>query len=290
MDRRRFLALFGTSGVGAVGGAAFATRASVGATDDDPRLEQADLPDNGSHRVIWSVDTAEPLASLTFDDGPDPEFTPAVLDVLDRYRVRATFFMMGWNASTHADLARAVVDAGHEVANHTWTHRNLAFASPEQTLEEIHQGAKTIEDVTGARPRWFRPPRGQVSGFSIRHAAMLDTHTVIWSVTRGVPGAGTPRRVRHHLARNLGRGDIVGLHDGLGRGTFNPDRDFTQDLRIRRQIELEALPGVVEDALDRGLRLGTVSDLLAVEQPTATTPTPVDPDQVDAPADGGADR
>lgn len=270
MDRRRFLGLFGMAGVGVAGvgaasAGAFATqtvaRVPFAVTGEQDRREQPDLPNRGTHRVIWAVETAEPLASLTFDDGPDPEFTPAILDVLRRYDVRATFFMMGWNARRNPELATAVVDAGHDIGNHTWTHLNPTLVSPDEAVEEMHRGAREIEAVTGVRPQWFRPPRGQLSGFSIRQAAMLGTDTVLWSA---VPRGSTPQEVRDELAE-FGPGDIVDLHDGLGRGTFNPGRDFTQKLRVRRHAEVEALPAVIEDALGRGLRLGTLSELLAVE-------------------------
>jgi peptidoglycan-N-acetylglucosamine deacetylase len=280
MDRRRFLALAGVLGSGAAGGAAaVATQAitgtSVGASGDGsdaPEItEQPDLPNRGDHRIVWSIDTDEPVATLTFDDGPDPEFTVEVLDVLARYDVRSTFFMMGWNATTHTELARAVVDAGHEIGNHTWDHQNLAFTTGEETFEQIHRGQDAIEQVTGVTPRWFRPPRGQLSGFTIRHATMAGLDTAIWSVTRGIPGAGTVAEVRQHLAQHVGPGDIVNLHDGLGRGTFNPGRQFTEDLRVRRQVEIAALPGVIEDALERGLRLTTLSEVVAAERPVDAT-------------------
>lgn len=284
VDRRRFLALLGIAGTGgaaatfasqtvgsaAAGGTATATAA------DEVLQEQPQLPERGSHRVIWAIDTDEPVASLTFDDGPDPEFTPQILDILGRYDVRSTFFMMGWNVKQHPDLAKRVIDAGHEVGNHTWSHHNLAFATPEDTVEQMNRGAAAIEEVTGVRPLWFRPPRGQLSGFTIRQAAVLGTDTVIWSVERGAPSSAPAADVRRHLGQHVGVGDIVDLHDGLGRGTFNPARRFTDDLRHRREVEIEALPGVIEDALERGLTLGTVSDLVAVERvparPTGTPP------------------
>ena len=277
----------GAAAVGAAGANAMGDTSSAGA-NEDPRREQDDTPNAGSHRVIWNVETTEPVASLTFDDGPDPEYTPAILDVLARYGVKATFFMMGWNATVNDDLARRVVDAGHEIGNHTWSHQNLAFTSPEDTFEEMHRAADALEEVTGSRPKFFRPPRGQLSGFSIRHATMLGNDTVIWSVTPGDVSKGAPTDVRRHLAERIGPGDIVDLHDGLGRGTFNPGRQFTDYLRGLRDVELAALPGVIEDAFDRGLRLGTVSDLLAVEAPHSVPPAPVRPAAVAAPSNGGA--
>lgn len=95
----------------------------------------------GQQRLIWSVSTAEPLAALTFDDGPDPELTPRILEVLAEHGVRATFNLMGWNALRHPDLARAVVAAGHELGNHTWTHQDLAFQSARQTGRQLERAA-----------------------------------------------------------------------------------------------------------------------------------------------------
>jgi len=288
VERRRFLALLGIAGTG--GAAATITSRSSGGggaaapadAPDEVLREQPQLPERGTHRVIWAVETDEPMASLTFDDGPDPEFTPRILEVLDRYDVRATFFMMGWNATRHPSLAREVVAAGHEIGNHTWSHENLLYATPEDTVEQMTRGAAALEDVTGQRPPWFRPPRGQLSGITIRQAAILGTDTVIWSLERGAPTSAPATEVRRHLGEHLGIGDIVDLHDGLGRGTFNPGRAFTEELRRRREVEIEALPGVIEDALGRGLRFGTVSDLVAVERVAARTTgaPPAHPDEV----------
>lgn len=280
VDRRRFLALVGLAGTG--GAAAAVSSQGVPGVSSEPAAgsddvvlqEQPQLPKRGTHRVIWAIDTEEPLASLTFDDGPDPEFTPTVLEILGRYDVRATFFMMGWNATQHPGLAREVVDAGHEIGNHTWSHHNLLYAPPEDTVDQMTRGAAAIEDVTGVRPPWFRPPRGQLTGYTIRQAAALRTDTVIWSLERGAPTDAPASAVRRHLGERLGPGDIVDLHDGLGRGTFNPGRSFTENLRVRRQVELDALPGVIEDALARGLGLGTLTDLVAVERPARTAGSP----------------
>ena len=102
-------------------------------SDSDPQVRElsasaASAPGQrlGQQRLIWSVSTVEPLAALTFDDGPDPELTPRILEVLAEHGVQATFNVMGWNALRHPDLVRAFVAAGHELGNHTWTHQDLA--------------------------------------------------------------------------------------------------------------------------------------------------------------------
>jgi len=221
----------------------------------------------GQRRLIWSVSTAEPLAALTFDDGPDPELTPRILEVLAEHGVRATFNVMGWNALRHPDLVRAVVAAGHELGNHTWTHQDLAFQSALQTRRQLEWGREAIEWTAGVRPRFFRPPRGNLTGSAIQSAAELGYDLLLWSVTRGGAGVGTPASVADHLARTVAPGDVVALHDGIGRGTFHPREPGAHKLRARRLVEVQALPAALERVLGRGLRLVTVSALLAAGEP-----------------------
>jgi peptidoglycan-N-acetylglucosamine deacetylase len=228
----------------------------------------------GQQRVIWSVATVEPLAALTFDDGPDPKLTPRILAVLAEHGVRATFNMMGWNALRHPDLVRAVVAAGHELGNHTWTHQDLAFQSALQTRRQLERGREAIEQTAGVRPRFFRPPRGNLTGSAVASAAELGCDVLLWSVTRGGAGVGTPASVADHLARAVAPGDVVALHDGIGRGTFHPRDGGARELRARRRVEVQALPAALEGLLGRGLHLVTVSALLAAgEQHPAHTLT-----------------
>jgi len=228
----------------------------------------------GEQRLIWSVATVEPLAALTFDDGPDPELTPRILEVLATHGVRATFNVMGWNALRHPDLVRAVVAAGHELGNHTWTHQDLAFQSALQTRRQLERGREAIERTAGVRPRFFRPPRGNLTGSAIATAAELGYDVLLWSVTRGGAGVGTPASVADHLARTVAPGDVVALHDGIGRGTFHPRGMGAHELRARRLVEVQALPSALERVLSRGLRLVTMSALLAAgEQHPAQTLT-----------------
>ena len=221
----------------------------------------------GQRRLIWSVSTAEPLAALTFDDGPDPELTPRILEVLAEHGVRATFNVMGWNAMRHPDLVRAVVAAGHELGNHTWNHQDLAFQSALQTRRQLEWGREAIERTAGVRPRFFRPPRGNLTGSAVAAAAELGYDVLLWSVTRGGAEVGTPASVANHLARTVAPGDVVALHDGIGRGTFHPRGPGAHELRARRLVEVQALPAAMERLQGRELRLVTVSALLAAGEP-----------------------
>lgn len=232
----------------------------------DTSIEQPLVPYRGSHRVVWSVETDEPRAALSFDDGPDPEYTPRILEILAEHDVLATFMMMGFNVAQHADLAREVAAAGHDVGNHTWTHLNLLRETAQVQYEEIVRAHETILEVTGEECSYFRPPRGQLTGESLREAAVLGCDTVLWSVDRGAPGESTAEAVADYVEVHLGAGDIIDLHDGIGRGTFQPDAPSAEVSRARREVEVEALPRMLRDAADRGLQLGSVSELLAVER------------------------
>ena len=144
MDRRQFLGRTTVSLAGlAAGGTAMGAGELRRATRerDDTALPGGPGRELGCRQLIWSVPTAEPLAALTFDDGPDPELTPRILAVLARYDVRATFNVMGYNAVRHGDLIRALVDGGHELGNHTWSHQDLASQSPTATDRQVEVAA-----------------------------------------------------------------------------------------------------------------------------------------------------
>jgi peptidoglycan-N-acetylglucosamine deacetylase len=269
MERRSLLAVGAAGVAGLTGGAAFQLD-----WRGQHRMREADanaIPAAagrrlGRQRLIWSVPTAAPLLALTFDDGPDPQFTPAILGVLADHGARATFNMMGCNALRHPELVRAVVAAGHELGNHTWTHQDLTFQSARQSRRQLDRADQAIEAVAGVRPRFFRPPRGNLTGSAISSAAELGYDVLLWSVTRGVAGVGTWAAVADHLARTVAPGDVVGLHDGIGRGTFHPQGATARVLRARRVVEVAALPAALERILGSGLGLVSVSALLAAGQ------------------------
>ncbi|MGH2685442.1 MAG: polysaccharide deacetylase family protein [Actinomycetota bacterium] len=260
MRRRSFLSALALGSVGWVG----ASR-GLPAQTSDPEVEPSRLdgPTGGTRHVMWSVPTEVPRAALTFDDGPDPEFTPAILDALAGAGVKATFMVMGHNAIRHPNLLRRVVADGHELGNHTWSHLDLSTLTPAEVLDEVSRGSEAIEDVVGIQPTLFRPPKGIISEAALQAAAMSGQDIVVWSVTRGGLGLDRAARIAEAVDAAVGPGDIVDLHDGIGRGTFNPEADFTQRIKARRRIEVQALPMILERAAARGMALGTVSELVS---------------------------
>jgi peptidoglycan/xylan/chitin deacetylase (PgdA/CDA1 family) len=271
VNRRAFLAGTAagaaslTSGVGAFG---LDRRDDLHSRELDGSAGPGGWPRSlGQRRLVWSVPTTAPLAALTFDDGPDPELTPRILEILAEHGARATFNLMGWSATRYPELVRAVVAAGHELGNHTWTHLDLAGQPARQTRRQLDLGCQAIQAVAGVRPRWFRPPRGELTGAAVRAAAELGQDLLLWSVDRGPGGVGTPAAVADHLAQAVGPGDVIGLHDGVGRGTFHPQSSAAQRLRARRLVELAALPVALQRLKASGIRLVTASALVEAAGP-----------------------
>lgn len=189
---------------------------------------------------------------LTFDDGPNPTATPRVLDVLRRHRVAATFFVVGSHVRRFPALLRAAWDEGHEIGNHTDSHRKLLLAGPRASRDELRRAHETISDVVGAPPLVFRAPHGYKNPFVTGAARALGYRMVGW--TFGVwdsarPGSDT---IRRRVAAKLRPGAILLLHDGDG---YDPCGDRSQTA--------QALDGIITDALTRGYQFRPLGELLA---------------------------
>jgi peptidoglycan-N-acetylglucosamine deacetylase len=151
--------------------------------------------------------------ALTFDDGPDPAGTPAVLTALAGLGWTATFFLLGAQVRRHPGIARSVLAAGHEIGVHGDQHRNHLGRRPGWVLRDLSRACADITAATGVRPRWFRPPFGVLSGGSLRAAARLELTPVLWTAW-GRDWEGIPaRRVLDHLTRGLADGGTLLLHD-----------------------------------------------------------------------------
>jgi peptidoglycan/xylan/chitin deacetylase (PgdA/CDA1 family) len=265
MDRRRFVERLGLGVVAAaVGGGAVAEAdhlLTMRATPASWASTIGPVPARGRARTWWSGDVAVGRrVALTFDDGPTEQFTGRVLDVLDGAGVRATFFVVGALAERHPDLLRRARDAGHEIGNHTYDHYSAAVRDREQVRAAVLRGSDAIERVTGTRPRWFRPPRGEVTTATLLAAREAGLDLAMWSVTRGDAADGDAPGVLAHLTGALHDGAVVDLHDGIGRSSFSGLVD--DELMTRRGAELAALPLVLPRWRDQGWAFEPLSTLI----------------------------
>jgi peptidoglycan/xylan/chitin deacetylase (PgdA/CDA1 family) len=163
------------------------------------------------------------------------------------------------------------VAAGHEIGNHTWTHQDLSRLTPQQTRDEITRGAHAVEDLTGRPAVAFRPPRGELTGYALRVCAELGYDVHVWSCSRGPGDDPDPSVVAAYVGSTAAPGDILGLHDGIGRGTFHPQLDFARHLAARREVEVQALPAALARLRDRGLSLVSVGRLEALAAASTAT-------------------
>lgn len=186
--------------------------------------------------------------ALTFDDGPDPAATPAVLDLLDRYGMRASFFCVAERARRHPGLTREIVARGHRVENHSDRHRNsFACQGPCAVRDELRRAQDTLAELTGRAPRFFRAPFGIRNPWIAPVLRQLDLRLVSWS-RRGYDGVlADPERILTHLRRGLAAGDIVLLHDGYG------PRDSSG-----RPVILGVLPRLLDEIQARGLQVASL--------------------------------
>jgi peptidoglycan/xylan/chitin deacetylase (PgdA/CDA1 family) len=153
---------------------------------------------------------------LTFDDGPEPTYTPQVLDLLRVHDVQATFFVCGEMVSYFPDLVRRAADEGHLIGNHTWTHPELPKQSEAKIKEEMGRTSEIIEKTTGTAPAWFRAPYGEWNAYIYELGSELGMEPLAWYVdTLDWSEPGTGRIVRSVLG-GLAPGRVILSHDGGG--------------------------------------------------------------------------
>jgi peptidoglycan/xylan/chitin deacetylase (PgdA/CDA1 family) len=191
-------------------------------------------------------------AYLTFDDGPNPDATPRILETLARAGVPAAFFLVGRHVRRFPELARAVGAGGHAIGNHTESHVKLHWLGPERVAHELGNAHRTIVEITGVTPRMFRAPHGYRNPFVSRVArqygyAVMGWTFGVWDTAR--PGA---EEIRRRMRAKLRPGSVLLLHDGDG---YDPMGD-------RRQTA-DALPGIIDDVRAAGYEFRPLTELLA---------------------------
>ncbi len=183
------------------------------------------------------------VVALTFDDGPDPEVTPQVLDLLEEHGARASFFVIGKRVEAHPELAAEIVRRGHTVENHTYRHRHdFSLRGPRALDREVTAAQEAIATATGRYPTWFRAPAGLRGVFLESVLARHGLSLAAWTRRAYDTVVRDPARIAANLGRGLGAGDILLLHDGSAARTA-----------AGRPALLDALPLLLDQLGEQGL-------------------------------------
>jgi peptidoglycan/xylan/chitin deacetylase (PgdA/CDA1 family) len=211
-----------------------------------------------SKPATWfSVNVDGPYIAMTFDDGPSPETTPRLLDILKQRNIKATFFMIGQNAERNPAIVKRILAEGHEIGNHSWTHPQLSKLSDDRVTEEINKTQNAIKDASGYTPVLMRPPYGAITA---RQKDWIEKQfglsVIIWSVDPfdwKRPGSSV---IEQRILAGARPGAIVLSHD------------------IHKQT-VDAMPATLDALAAKGFKFVTVSQLIAMNKPKSSpTPSP----------------
>jgi peptidoglycan/xylan/chitin deacetylase (PgdA/CDA1 family) len=219
-------------------------------TAGDDNLKRAAEPSI----TFSSVHVAGPYIAMTFDDGPSATLTPKLLDLLAARRIKATFFVIGENVAEHPDIVARAAREGHEIANHSWSHPNLAKLSDEGVRRQLWRTDDAIKSATGTRPTLLRPPYGSITKHEKRWIHdEFGYQIVLWDVDPYDWKRPGPAVVRNRILQETRPGSIVLSHD-IHSGT------------------IEAMPSTFDALEAKGFKFVTVSELIraAAVQPART--------------------
>jgi peptidoglycan/xylan/chitin deacetylase (PgdA/CDA1 family) len=183
--------------------------------------------------TITHVNTSEHIIALTFDDGPHPEFTPRLLDILAKHQARATFFMLGENAQRYPDLVSEVAKAGHAIGNHSWDHPSFPLISHQERRKQIHACAQALAPY--GQPL-FRPPFGNLNLSARLDALLLGYQVVTWNIV-GMDWLDYEANwLTDQIMNKIRPGSIILLHDALHDALKPQFFDRTATLTVVEQL------------------------------------------------------
>jgi len=196
----------------------------------------------------------ENIVAITFDDGPNPLYTPRILDILKEKDVKATFFAVGLHVKKYPDIAERIVAEGHDIGNHTYTHKDLVPATRRMILAQLHKTDQIIRRVTGTSTKLFRPPRG-IYGSAARRLLVDEEgyRLILWSVSSIDWRRVSPRSILRRIARHTRPGSILLFHDS---GALIRREGGS------RENTVEALPMVIDYLRAKGYEMVTISEML----------------------------
>lgn len=199
-----------------------------------------------AYEAYHSAKNPSKKIALTFDDGPHPSQTKQILDILDRFGVHATFFMVGVNIEHYPEAAGEVVRRGHEVGNHTYSHAKIGKMSELEVRRELDACEALLVDLLGYEPHLFRPPQGALSDAIESCSFEHDYRLILWSLDTRDWEVKNAERIANCVLSNIKGGDIVLMHDYIGTHSRTA----------------QALEQILPVLIARGYEFVTVSELL----------------------------
>ena len=192
------------------------------------------------------VANSEMKIALTFDDGPHKRYTEEILGILDEFGIKATFFVIGRNCEENPKAVQHIIERGHEIGNHTYSHPHLSKITAEELTEEINRTEKLLLECFNYRPRLFRPPEGIYSSEIAGALQKLDYLPVLWTVDTADWRRPTSKEIAENVIDNISAGRIILCHDYVSGESSTP----------------EALKSFIPELLSRGYVFVTVSELI----------------------------
>jgi peptidoglycan/xylan/chitin deacetylase (PgdA/CDA1 family) len=173
--------------------------------------------------LLWRLpDHTARTAALTFDDGPHPASTPRLLEVLGRWGLPATFFVIGEQAQRYPELVREILAAGHEVGNHSWSHRDPWRLARRDMVREFRDTARLLVELTGHAPKWLRPPFGHFSLAQIAWCRRVGIRPVMWDTVANDYHPEAVATLSRQLLTRIHAGSVILLHDNAIAATQTP--------------------------------------------------------------------
>ncbi len=202
-----------------------------------------------SDGVYSRIQTDEKVVALTFDDGPHPLLTPQILDILDEYDAKATFFVVGDMARNYPSVLKEIAKRGHEIGNHTYTHLVESSEDCEKLKKEIIDTELTVLDIARQQTRLFRPPTGYCCKKAVKMTQELGYKTIVWDIDTMDWAHNTPQKIAQNIQNNVKNGSIILFHDFIGKNSPT----------------VAALKTVLPKLKSEGYRFVTVSDMIATK-------------------------
>ena len=187
--------------------------------------------------------------ALTFDDGPHPRYTPQILAILDEYNVKATFFTIGVNAINYPETMSAIIEHGHEIGNHTYSHPHVSCLNSETLREEVEKCESAIYGLTDYKTKLFRPPEGLIDADVRRVLRSLDYKVILWDIDTHDWAHTSSADIAKNVITNVTSGDIILMHDYIGYNSPTP----------------EALKLFIPELIKKGYKFVVVSELIGLE-------------------------